>query len=597
MEFTDVLSILKPAHWTSAQLVDNPDPYKEARRVRKFYIFAFGVALLCAVTNLIGPSVAVLMIPTVQSVQTVATYPQRFSTMLSAASPQGPDAIPYCTADDVAKENWACTSSVYDFSLDSMVDYFYSQIQQDYQAGNLTNYVAPPTQEKALSFQFNVTSINTKEAGVYSMWAPNRQTIRLLSQDQEDYFNTVNDPNSPYQGFGNSITLAMQRQGPIIGLQQALWWGNITTTTVASDKEIHCYHSWWQDGDQIYAKCFRAGMGWNSSSAISQFKTGTDGTGYKAPEGMVQVVTTSFFSDAAAFVPTDWSTGNLKAPPCFPNGTLPAGSSCDYDGIFSAPLPAHLPQNMSQHTNAFLVESALVNDTSIGFVYESYLDVGFTTYAVDVTNSSYSSSFGVAQINDLPDVSQTTPLVMNSSWYLVSWSVNNTYDVSSLRFSAQALQDSIFNMYDEYQRNGTIDWEGVYVLTWSQLGTYAVLQAASLLPYSYTNPGTDGLSDDDLHPQFAKNSVRQVYTFGINSRTSTLGIIVTSIGILVAISRAVVGIWARIRHREPVELLVAAMKHDHKAEFEGCGMNERKMAKVRFGIHDDMNEKFIFTKK
>ena len=245
MEFTDVLSILKPSHWTSAHYIDNHDPYKEARRVRKFYMFAIGVAFLCIIANLIGPSVAVLMIPTVQSVQTPSTFPQRFASMLSAAAPQGNDAIPFCTGEDLAKEDWNCTSGTYDYSLDSMIDYAYSQLQQDYLAqGNLTNGVPPPTQERALSFQFNVSAINNKDHSQYAAWAPNRQTIRLLSQDQEDYYDSVNDTNSPYAGFTNSITLALQRRGPITGITQTLWWGSQTTTKVDQDREIHCYQDW-----------------------------------------------------------------------------------------------------------------------------------------------------------------------------------------------------------------------------------------------------------------------------------------------------------------------------------------------------------------
>ena len=599
MEFTDVLSLFKPSHWTSANHLDNHDPYKEAHRVRKFYFFAFGVAFLCVIANLIGPSVAVLMIPTVQSVPTSSTFPERFAAMLSAAAPQGSSAIPYCSAEDLAKEDWNCTSGTYDYSLDSLIDYAYSQLQQDFLTqGNLTNGVAPPTQERALSFEFNVSAINPKDHTQYAVWAPNRQTIRLLSQDQEDYYDNVTNPNSPYAGFANSITLALQRQGPITGVTQSLWWGNQTITKVDQDREIHCYQDWWvSDGGQDYAKCFRAGTGWNSSSVISQFTTGTTDSGWIAPPAPEPIISTSFFSDNATFVLSDWSTGNLKMPPCFPNGTLPANSNCDWDTLFSAAPPAGMPANTTQRSNAFIVENANMNDTSIGFVFESYIEVGFTTYAVDVTNSSFSSSFGVVQINDLPDLSQTVPVAMNSSWYLATWSVKDGYDVSYFRWPARALQQTIMDLYDQVVQDGTVDYDGIDYLNWWQLGSYSVLQAASLLPYNTTNPNTDGVSDSDsFHPQFAKNAVRQVYTFGLNSRTSILGVTVLGFGIIIAMIRAIIGVWARVRHREPIELLVAAMKHEHKSEFDGCGTSEQRMAKIRFGIHDDMEEKIKFTK-
>ena len=607
MEFTDLLSVFKPTHWTAANLVDGKDPYKAQRRVRKFYLFAVGVALLCVLTNLIGPGIAVLLIPTVQWVQTPSTYPDRFSALLSAAAPTGKDAIPYCNASDLAAEAWDCTRSTYDFSLDSMVDYFYAQLQQDYLTrGNLGNDVPPPTQEKALAFQFNVSALNEQDPGLYSSWAPSRQTIRGLSDDQEAYYDNVTNTNSVYSELSNSITLNLQRQGPITSVTQSIWAGNMTKTLVDDERSIHCYFNWVvnQDTNNVYAKCFQAGAGWNASGTINSFETGNEDSGWQTDwwGDPMPVMAKAWYSAKATYVRQEWNYPNWTISSCFPNGTLPSNSGCDYDKIFSATPAVDIPKNYTaQMENAFIVENTVVNDTSVSFVVESYLTLGFTTYAVDVTNASYSSMFGVVQVQSLPDFDKTTPVIMNSSWYMATWSVNDTDSLSYYRYSARAMCNTIQTLYGQLTSDKhVVDWDGIDVLNWGRLGLYTVLQSASLLPYNTTNPATDGLNfapDDTYHPSLVKNAYRQVYAFGIDSRTSILGLVTTLLGILVAIARAVLAVWTRVRHREPVELLVAAMKHPHRSEFEGVGNSERSLAKVRFAIKDDHDDKIIFQRK
>ena len=566
--------------------------------MKKFYVFAVAVALLCVLANLIGPAVAVLMIPTVQWVPTTSTYPKRFTSMLSANEPT---TFPFCNASSLADKQWNCTSGTYDFALDSVAEFVYSQVTQDYLSdGNLGNYGSPTLQELALSFEFNVTAVNSSDTSAVSYWAPNRQVIRDLSQDQEDYFDTIHDPNSPYAGFQNSITLNLQRQGPIVQVEQLFTYANVTVTKVDNEREIHCY-SFWSCSiaeNTCYAKCFRAGTGWNSSSTISTFNVGTVASGRPEDNYTMPVVTRSFFSDRSAFIANDINTGNITDP-CFPNGTVSSTANCNYEKIFTDPIPKSIPANYSAVTNAFIVENYVMNDTSLSFISENYLGVGFSTYAVDVTNETSSSSFGVVQINALPIT--TTPVVMDSSWFQAAWSVNNGEDVSWLRFSPRKLQLTIQNLYRQVSRSPwEIDMTMYDQVFWSQLNSYSLLEAASLLPYNYTDPASDGLKtafDDAQHPQLAKNANRQVYAFGIDSRTSIVGVVVTSLGCVIAVARAVVGVWSRIRHREPIEILVSAMKHESRAEFEGIEHSETKIAKVRFGIHDNTHDQLLFHKK
>ena len=597
--------MFKTAHWTSAHVVDGNDPYKKQRVVRKFYIFAGGILLLCVLANLIGPGVAVLLIPTLKWVPTDSVYPERFTGLDGAFPPSGDSAIPYCNATQLAAKDWSCTVSTYSYSLDSMIAYVDSQSMENYlNPGNLSNYVAPPTQELALVLQFNVTALNEKNTSVYSSWAPNRQTIRELSQDQSDYYSNLTNPSSQSSKWSNSLTLNLQRQGPIASVSQTMFVGNRTTTVVDGDREIDCYLDWvYVDlTGHVYAKCFRVGTGWNASSSIGTFQTGTTGSDWPPNWGDPRpVMTRAFFSDKATYQRQTYNAPNWTLPECFANGTLPKDANCDWESIFNGQPGVDIPENYTtQTTNVFLVENTMMNDTSVGFVIESFMTMGFTTYAVDVTNASSSSSYGVVQVQSLPELGKTTPIVMDSSWYLAAWSVNNTADLWYYRLPARLMRNVIENIYEQATGPDSIDWNSWDVFNWGQLGLYTVLQAASMLPYNSTDPATDGLklaTDDVQFPQFAKNAMRQVYAFGIDSRTSVLGLVVTFLGILVAIARAALALFTQVRHREPVELFVAAMKHPHRSEFEGMGDNERKMSAVRFNIDDDQADKIIFSKK
>lgn len=51
--------------------------------------------------------------------------------------------------------------------------------------------------------------------------------------------------------------------------------------------------------------------------------------------------------------------------------------------------------------------------------------------------------------------------------------------------------------------------------------------------------------------------------------------------------QVVLGLFDRRRYRSPTQLIVAALEHSPKGEFEGKQHDEKAMARVRFHIKDD----------
>ena len=106
------------------------------------------------------------------------------------------------------------------------------------------------------------------------------------------------------------------------------------------------------------------------------------------------------------------------------------------------------------------------------------------------------------------------------------------------------------------------------------------------------------LTEDRLHPVLSFNVRRQVWGYGIDSRTHVLGTIVFILGILVVCVRTILILVTRYRERSPTELMVAAMKYQMgKDVFEGMENNEIGMSKAKFRMWEDEKDEICFEDK
>ena len=611
-EFTDLLYLFKPTLWTSAHSAPGQRGQKHKRRTMRYYAFGLFVAFTCIVANLVGPLVAVLMIPTLNWVDMDKTYAQRFGGMLSAAAPVGDDTILGCTQDNFTAGHWNCTRLYYGHSLDSLIEYGWTDFLQTLADpySNVTSHTPTPSREQGLALRFNTSQVNDLDNSTIS-WAPNRQVVRALSQDLQAYYNASSNPMSRYAQYNNSLHLTLQRQGPIVAFDWAWIGTNVTVTTIARDKQVRCYqHCYWDltdpDDPKPWAKCFRVGTGWNATNALANFTFARDSpslnSSLNANDLVDPVVTNAFFADKSAWVQTALIPG-VDMPPCLPNGTAPTDrSDCDYDKFFSAPVPDVIPDNRTfTSTDSFVVENTLRSDPALALMTEAHYSLGFTTYAADV--SGFSPNWGIVEIDSFPDRSALTPLAVHPAWYLAAWSVADGANVGWARPSARQVQLTTQNLHDTLKSRGhhiASNGSDYDQILWAYTAINAGLQTASLLPYTFTDPSVDGLSfskDDGLRPQLWNNVRRQVWSFGLDSRTSKLSVGVVFVAVALVALRSALMVVTRTKHREPGEMLIAAMKHSPRGEFETAMASQMRMERVRFGIQDDRYENIHFAKR
>ena len=94
-------------------------------------------------------------------------------------------------------------------------------------------------------------------------------------------------------------------------------------------------------------------------------------------------------------------------------------------------------------------------------------------------------------------------------------------------------------------------------------------------------------STNPERPILTRNGRMYVWAYGLGSRTSYLGTVVALAGALIVVWQFVLGFVDRRRYRSPTQLVVAALEHSPRGEFEGKQHDEKEMARVRFHIKDD----------
>ena len=409
VEFTDIMYLFKSTLWTSAYAAPGQKGLKRKRRTMRYSFFALLVAFLTLISNLVGPLYAVLMIPSLNWVDMDKSYQQRFGKLLSDSAPTGNNTIFGCEEGELARGEYNCTSLAYRASLDAFFEYTITDVWQSgatylSTGGNITGIVGVTSKEEALGLRFNYSQIDSMDNST-PFWAPNRQVVRLLTKDLVDFYSASANPTSVYASYNNSLQLTLQRQGPIVGYQWSYIGTNVTETTVAADKRIRCYQNYFYDKvkREPWAKCFRVGTGWNATNAYVSFTLGKDNPYLNSTKNDSNIlnptVQKAFYSDKATWVQTNLEPGDM--PPCLPNGTAPTDKDCDYNAMFTAPVPSVIPQNLTNQTyDSFVVENSMLSDPSIALVIDAHYTYGFTTYAADV--SAFSTSWGVVEIGQCP---------------------------------------------------------------------------------------------------------------------------------------------------------------------------------------------------
>ena len=433
----------------------------------KLSIFIAFVAFMCLIVNIMGPAVAVLVIPTLQWVN----LPRNASHTLQAFHlgdvpvnrSDGGVLFPMCSNYSIAYREYSCTADAYGASLDAWVDSTVASDSQivDRNNGTMYNGISP---EGRVFFTFNYTNNITNQVA----WVPNRQMLREISSDLDLFtaasqaanspdkqYIFVNDelteasnytrygettvvdtPTKDFSAYINSLQTILKRQGPIAGaLGNVYYPTNASLKTIGPDKWVQCFEGYFAflpglnayNDDPSYTKCLRLGTGWDPTFENASFTVyGTNSS------ALVRV----YFSEKATYLSEELDSDLLAA--CGINSTLTGPKRCPWNTIFD---DNHLNSTMNTlRTNLTTVEITMPYDyPGQYFVLEAVTYVYNATYTLDtspVSNPNY-----MAQVDGAPDplTIGLEPVAVDPDWLLAAWSVDNDGALYSNRSVANNL--------------------------------------------------------------------------------------------------------------------------------------------------------------
>lgn len=566
LEFGDVRNLFNPLMWTAPLAHDRWGPRGGGPTTVKLYLFAILAAFLTILANLMGPATAVLVLPTLQWVDTPRKPVEIFNGTALDTYPQGDTVFPGCTAANLDDGNYTCTGDLYGSSLDKWAA---SAIETRKQAEkNYGIMLTGSSQEGIFDFALNFT----KNGELF--WVPNRQVLSSLSADT---YYSLSDANSN-KIYNNSLQTLFQRQGPSLGVQAACFVGNASYRNLTDDKYLACYSGWTSDQVETFTKCIRVGTGWSTVNDMGSFNL-TDGT---ANHNVTTI--TTFFSDKAIMFNQQRDFGSGIAS-CLED---PLKADCDWEKIFHTELPSDFRNTT---TNLSITEYHDVGRSDDMVVWcESVAYLGFPTYTFDTSSSNLRR---MVQLNNLTDLAHLgAPQVVSPLWMLAAWSTQLDGTVDGHRPMAQQINRMLPNLIGPWDYgNWTFDQLEFYFLN-----TYALAQSLSMVNYYYDNATAPNGSvmPDAAHPLLSRYATVRVWAYGINSRTSRVGVVVVLAGCACVLLRLILGFVMRAHNQSSVEMFVAALEHAPRGEFRGLA-NEHGWAKVRFQLDESVQGKPIFN--
>ncbi|KAL4864420.1 hypothetical protein BDV12DRAFT_205676 [Aspergillus spectabilis] len=528
------------------------------------YIFIAAVAALCVVANLMGVATATLIIPALQWIDINQDGSLAFGTMLSSQAPDN-GIIALCEASDFDTRTYNCTSNLYAASLDELVE---AAVATERQSAGRSAVVLPPvSQEANMTFSANVTdSVNIR-------WVANRQLLREFSSDLANYYlATTSDsgtggdyPDS--HRFNQSLQALLSRVGPTIGLTGGCFLHEgAEIFEISDDREVRCYGGLATVDRTLATKCIPWGSGWADSSAASS-------TSFTIQDGTPRA------ADMDVAIYTTPRARYLRDTTCL------GDRSCDWERIFSDPADP-IFANISNSQQTFEYVMPAYTESQIWCDNTAFLS--FAAYAIEpspVSNLLQLVQLGVLHDHPGSDEANTdhgATISFHVDWMLAAWSVNAADGVVPFTRGSSA------RFVDAFQRFASPEPDPS---RFNLIHAYTIMQAASLIPYTTTPISTDADRDaqaeqEDNNP-YTSATLRswatvQLWKFGIDSRTKTLGVVVFIIGMVVVVATTIFWIESP---KSPTRIVVTALLHEppkEKLKDEETGLP----LKVRFRCGD-----------
>lgn len=255
-EFSDITSIFSRSLWTVAYSTRN----KDRRFVWQLPFFVIITVFLCVLCAVMGPSVAVVIIPSLQWISIPPAGNEVFNEVLSSSLPNANNLLnsielqygrgyrkghfeEWCTEAELEAGKYSCTTATLGFALDTLIQEYTAFWNGYFQQENFGL-----VQELGVSsIMYNTT--DQQASANTALFTPNRQLLRdvgkarnyvgLASLNWNDGALEDYSRYDKFKVFNRSLEMRIQRNGPMIGARPAFWEpGNNAawTTYIDSDR-------------------------------------------------------------------------------------------------------------------------------------------------------------------------------------------------------------------------------------------------------------------------------------------------------------------------------------------------------------------------
>jgi hypothetical protein len=594
-------------------------------------IFVIITAILCMVCNLIGPAIAVLVLPTLRWVPTELVGDRTFESMGASERPQVGEGhryfetSTYCIQDNFDNLSLSCATDPYASKLDSWIG---SYVASDGNGNGLS-------QEWSIKFRVNQTSsapelesFDGQQNPTTSWWVPSRQLLSSLDDDlmkvqmisqgsndttadedfgQETPRRLIDTPNT-YVGYNNSLRLILERKGPVLGaivqIHQNFDGTAVWTSTIDDDRSVRCYRDYdltytpfYEKGVAVtpyetFTKCVRVGSGWSELNEATGFTIAGeyDDTMTSTSPGVKFSI---FSSDKAQFFPNNTFPSWLP-PDCLQDGQVPSTTVyCDWEKLFHTETDAYLYNRTQNVTTIEMSYTQAITNTNDFSTFTLTVDfvafLNFTTYELDA--SLLTNPVALATTQTLPQ--SGTSIHVHPAWMLAAWTVDEYGTLKPNRTATKEVLQTMgrLNSYDPDDK--TIDLMDL-VSHRSYISLLPITQALSMIDYNTTAHNSTKAAIaiaqaalDPAHPHLTRRARLYAWAYGINGRTSRWGAAVAIIGILIVLAQTALGFVDRRKPPSLDQLLVAALEYVPRDDFsQGAGRHDDEVAKVHFLVQE-----------
>ncbi|PPJ59331.1 hypothetical protein CBER1_05784 [Cercospora berteroae] len=630
IEFANTLSLFDRLMWTTSV----------ARRHRKgqhrllSYLCLTG--LLCVLCNLMGPAVAVLLVPSLQWIDTQADVTAKFDSFYSGEPPK-PDEFAMKDALQSRNGYWRdCgtltymrpgqyrCSGVWASSLDAWVEAVFAK-----QGG--TTPVS--SSQNNIYFTYNKTMVPATQFEQHDVkstfyeemfWTPSRQVLSALGDDLQyvkdmstGAFPETESRLASNSSYNNTVSTVVHRIAPALGALVGSWY-NVSNDSssqpiydiqLRDERTVRCYKNYTLldavgcgkecgNAASSYTRCIklerdkRAGF-WIDQRYMAQIAQWGPYTRYE-----------HFVSDVV-FLPMHTVPHSMVAVG-FEQRCLDLitddGSECNWDALFEmnnedARLATRTRRVNTLHITWNSSILSTLNFKAVSVVTLAIDFVAFQGMADYALDTSWISN-PLMQLDFQPEISPHKsksgfqPIEINPNWTLATWaagysqaSIISDDDIDKpIALDVSRAAPARLQRYFELpflKINKTdlslSDWDEAVKIV-------PVMQMLSIIDFGISPAGaSDPAGTKILMKQYGSI---QVWAYGTKSRTGWLGVAVAGCGCLVVLYEVYVGLRDRRQFRSPTEILISALQHNSNGEFDGL-RKEKGVARVSFRLEDD----------